>query len=187
MYMKRLQKTIVAALFVVPFAVGAVRAMSADDKAADAEAQIIEALAELPAADRSVAEAQRYCPVMQDQRLGSMGAPVKVMVDGQAVFVCCKSCGKKALANSKAALASVKKLKKVAAALGKLSDDDRKLAETQRFCAVQNENLLGSMGKPVKLTIEGKPVLLCCAGCEADAKAHPKQTLAKLKELTRAR
>jgi|SRR5215469_10840080 len=148
------------------------------------EAEIKEALAELPAADRTAAEAQRYCPVMQDHRLGSMGAPVKVAVDGQAVFVCCKSCSKKAQADPKATLATVKKLKKVAAALTKLSPEDLKLAEAQRFCAVEEENLLGSMGKPVKLLIEGQPVFLCCAGCQAAAKAEPKKTLAKVKELT---
>jgi hypothetical protein len=180
--MKRSLQFALAALLAAPLLVSVPPAYGTDDPS-DAETDIKVALAELPAGDRTVAEAQRFCPVMQDHRLGSMGAPVKVMVDGQAVFVCCKSCSKKALANSKATLASVKKLKKVAAALGKLSDDDRKLAETQRFCAVQNENLLGSMGKPVKLTIEGKPVFLCCAGCEADAKAAPKKTLAKAKEL----
>ena len=72
---------------------------------------------------------------------------------------------------------------KLAASLAGLSADDRKLAEAQRFCAVENENLLGSMGKPVKLVIEGQAVFLCCAGCEDGAKADPKQTLAKVKEL----
>jgi hypothetical protein len=154
------------------------------DETSDKEADIKEALAELPAADRTVAEAQRYRPVTQDHRLDSMGAPVKVMVDSQAVFVCCKSCSKKVQSDPKATLATVKKLKKVAAGLAKLSPEDRKLAETQRFCAVEEENLLGSMGKPVKLVIEGQPVFLCCAGCQDAAKADPKKTLAKVQELT---
>jgi hypothetical protein len=174
---------LLAAVLAFPLSCGLSRVFGAEETS-DAEADIKEALAGLPAADRTTVEAQRYCPVMQDHRLGSMGAPVKVTVDGQAVFVCCKSCNKKAQADTKATLAAVKKLKKVAAALAKLSPEDRKLAEAQRFCAVEEENLLGSMGKPVKLVIEGQPVFLCCAGCQDTAKADPKKTLAKVKELT---
>ena len=176
--------TVVLAL---PFITSGIRPALGDDEGVASEAEIKEALGELPAADRKLAEEQRYCPVMQDHRLGSMGTPVKVTVDGQAVFVCCKACSKKASANAKATLATVKKLKKVAAALAKLSPEDRQLAEEQRFCAVEEENLLGSMGKPVKLTIEGQPVFLCCAGCQDSAKADPKKTLAKVKELKSAK
>jgi hypothetical protein len=44
-------------------------------------------------ADRLLAERQRLCPVTGEP-LDSMGGPVKVVVDGRAVFVCCKSCEK---------------------------------------------------------------------------------------------
>ena len=174
------------ALFFASYALGRIPPTHAADQPSDLEAEIQEALAGLPAADRRAVEAQRYCPIMQDRRLGSMGAPVKIAVDGQAVFLCCKSCSKKAQANPKATLAAVKKLKKVAAALAKLSDEDRLLAEAQRFCAVEDENLLGLMGKPVKLVFEGQAVFVCCAGCTDSAKADPKKTLAKLKELKQA-
>lgn len=175
------------AMLITLVSIGIIRPAFGVDEATDTEAEIKEALAELPAADRTLAEAQRYCPVMQDKRLGSMGAPVKVVVDGQPVFVCCKSCSKKATTNAKATLATVKKLKKVAASLAKLSTEDCKLAEAQRYCAVEEENLLGSMGKPVKLVIGGQPVFLCCASCEDTAKADPKKTLAKVKELKEQR
>lgn len=182
--MKRSLSVVLAIVVALSLSAGTLSCAFGAEEKSDAEADVKEALAELPTADRTAAEAQRYCPVMQDHRLGSMGAPLKVMVDGQAVFVCCKSCSKKAQADSKATLAAVKKLKKVAAAQAKLSPQDRKLAEAQRFCAVEEENLLGSMGKPVKLVIQGQPVFLCCAGCQDAAKADPKKTLAKVKELT---
>ena len=156
-------------------------------EASEAEAEIKEALSELPASDRKAAETQRYCPVMAEQRLGSMGVPVKIMINGQPVFVCCKSCSKKALLNSKATLAAVKKLTKAAAGLAKLSAEDRKLAQMQRFCAIEEESMLGSMGQPVKLVLEGQPVFLCCTGCEESAKADPKATLAKVKQLKEAK
>src|SRR5207248_9662352 len=36
----------------------------------------------------------------------------------------------------------------VKANLAKLSDEDRKLAEAQKYCVIEQENLLGSMGPP---------------------------------------
>jgi len=42
---------------------------------------------------------------------------------------------------------------------------------------------LGSMGIPVKLMLEGKPVFLCCEGCEGEARANPKATLAQVEAI----
>lgn len=70
-------------------------------------------------------------------------------------------------------------------ALAELSAEDRVLAEAQKFCAVEQANLLGSMGAPVKLMIEGQPVFLCCEGCKDAALKDPQATVAavaKLKE-----
>lgn len=39
------------------------------------------------------------------------------------------------------------------------------------------ESRLGSMGMPVKLMIQGRPVFLCCSGCESEALADPVKTL----------
>ena len=72
---------------------------------------------------------------------------------------------------------------KIAANLALLDADDRALAEAQRFCAVALEGRLGSMGPPIKLTIEDQPVFLCCDGCKADALADPEKTLARVKTL----
>ncbi|MEW4488633.1 hypothetical protein AB1L42_11155 [Thalassoglobus sp. JC818] len=46
---------------------------------------------ELTAADRALIEAQVVCPVGGGE-LGSMGTPVKVMVEGEPIFICCESC-----------------------------------------------------------------------------------------------
>jgi uncharacterized protein (TIGR03000 family) len=72
---------------------------------------------------------------------------------------------------------------KVKENLAKLSAADRRLAEAQKFCAVQEQNLLGSMGKPVKVLIKGQPVFLCCEACTTRAKNNADQTLAKVKKL----
>lgn len=72
---------------------------------------------------------------------------------------------------------------KVSSILGKLSPEDRQLAESQRFCAVMNHQRLGGMGAPLKLDIKGQPVFLCCKGCRAKALKKPDETLAKAAEL----
>jgi hypothetical protein len=71
----------------------------------------------------------------------------------------------------------------VEANLLKLPPGDRKLAEAQRWCVIESEHRLGSMGPPFKLEVKGQPVFLCCKGCRKKALAHPDKTLAKVKEL----
>src|SRR5262245_11078447 len=61
------------------------------------EEEIKESLAELTPEDRKLAEEQKYCAVADTSRLGSMGAPVKIMVKEQPVFLCCGGCKKSVL------------------------------------------------------------------------------------------
>ncbi len=74
----------------------------------DPNAKIKVALAKLPPEDRALAEAQRYCPVRTDTLLGSMVAPLRMMLDGEPVFLCCAGCKDRALANPAATLAKAK-------------------------------------------------------------------------------
>jgi hypothetical protein len=71
----------------------------------------------------------------------------------------------------------------IQANLAKLPAKDRKLAEEQKFCAVEEESRLGTMGVPVKVMIKDQPVFLCCKGCTKQAQKDPDKTLAKVKEL----
>jgi len=68
------------------------------------------ALAQLSDEDRPLAEAQGYC-VVTSEPLGSMGPPIKLVVNEQPVFVCCKGCEKKAKSNPDKTLAKVEELK----------------------------------------------------------------------------
>jgi multidrug efflux pump subunit AcrA (membrane-fusion protein) len=176
----------------------------------DEDAKVQALLAKLDPADRRLAEEQGSCPVL-NTRLGAMGVPVAVSIEGQKVFLCCKGCVKKAVAGGKATLGKVAELKarhkaqkgqkapaqagpaagmvggkeeaKARANLAKLSPEDRKLADAQRWCVVQTDKLLGSMGKPVKLTIKGQPVFTCCKGCEDEAREEADKTLATVEKL----
>lgn len=75
-----------------------------------------ENLGKLSTADRKLAEAQKFCVVQSEYRLGVMGKPVKIMVKGEPVFLCCDACVRKAMKDPDATLAKVRELKaKVAA------------------------------------------------------------------------
>jgi len=69
---------------------------------------------------------------------------------------------------------------KIEKALAKLSKADRAAAEKQKKCPV-TDALLGSMGTPIKLSVQGRDVFICCEGCEQDIKDDPAKFLAKLK------
>ena len=75
------------------------------------DAKIQAALAKLSPEDRALAEEQKYCPNEPDTRLGSMNTPVKVMVKGQPVFVCCAGCKDDVLKDPDKTLKTVAELK----------------------------------------------------------------------------
>jgi hypothetical protein len=145
-------------------------------------AQIKENLAKLSAEDRELAIAQGYCPIMLKNRLGLMGTPIKVTVNDQPVFICCKGCTRKALANPERTLQIVAQLQ-INESLANLSPKDRQLAVAQGYCPVMRDNPLGVMGTPVKVMLGNEPVFLCCAGCKRRALANPNQTLAIVTDL----
>jgi len=72
--------------------------------------------------------------------------------------------------------------KTIDANLAKLSPEDRKLAEAQKYCA-EEDNPLGAMGVPVRIMLKGQTVFVCCEGCVEKAREDPDKTLAKVKEL----
>lgn len=58
--------------------------------------EMIAALSDLSAEDRDLVERQGICPVAE-YRLGSMGTPKKVDVNGKPVFICCEGCRERLL------------------------------------------------------------------------------------------
>jgi len=78
---------------------------------ADHEAEIRASLAQLAPEDQKLAEQQKYCPVMTDVRLGETGKPYKMELQGQTIFLCCKSCVRDAEAEPQKTLAALKDLK----------------------------------------------------------------------------
>lgn len=94
-----------------PKAEGVAKAPTANkEPTPEQEAKIKAGLSKLPDADRQLAEAQKFCPI-QKTRLGSMGRPDRIELEGQPVFLCCSSCEDDARADPKKTLAEVQKLK----------------------------------------------------------------------------
>lgn len=178
----------------------------------DPDAKLASALASLSSEDRALAEAQKFCPILKKNRLGSMGPPVKLDIAGKTVFLCCKGCKEPALEDPDETLAQVARLldakneagqpsdgepqapagkpsrkktraDRIKAALAKLAPADRKLAEQQRYCPIQPDIPLGSMGTPLKLKLDGQTVFLCCPACKPDAESEAAETARAAKEL----
>jgi hypothetical protein len=79
--------------------------------AGDADAEVTAERAKLPPEDRAAVDAQEWCVVNTGERLGSMGPPLKVVVNGQPVYVCCKGCARTAQADPDKTLATVAELR----------------------------------------------------------------------------
>ena len=70
---------------------------------------------------------------------------------------------------------------KMKAELAKLSPVDAASAEKQHFCPVSGD-MLGAMGAPIKVDVDGQQVWICCEGCRDSLLENPDEYLAKLKK-----
>jgi hypothetical protein len=67
-------------------------------------------------------------------------------------------------------------LEEIESALKQLAPEEERLARQQRVCPV-TKFPLGSMGKPVRMEVEGRIVFLCCKGCEKSLLKDPAKYL----------
>ncbi len=88
-----------------------------------------------------------------------MGKRVKVMLEDEAAFVCCQRLREDGAEGPQEDAGRAEEFK-IRAVLAQLDPADRKLAEEQKFCAVSPESRLGSMDKPVKITLKHQPVFV---------------------------
>lgn len=70
-------------------------------------------------------------------------------------------------------------MEKMNEALAGFSEEDRQSAMKQHFCPVSGE-MLGTMGAPKKVMVEGRTVWICCDGCKDKLLAEPDKYLSKL-------
>lgn len=169
----------------------------------DPQALINAAFASLNPSDQAIARQQKYCPVLKGSELGVMGTPLRVTIDGETFFVCCKECLPKTQSSPKEVLNRLKALRpsseppepsaetgevdpEIEEALNSLPAEDQSLARRQKYCVVQKKSLLGSMGPPVKIEIQGQVIFLCCSSCRKTALKDPAATFERWKVLTQS-
>lgn len=126
-------------------------------------------------ADEVAIARQRLCPV-SGKKLGSMGRPVKSVIDGKPVFVCCKGCTNALKSNPKKYLARLASLKPM---LLRATKADTAAIAHQKVCPVMDEKL-GSMGVPWKVNVNGRDVYVCCKGCIKFIQKDPKKYFTKI-------
>jgi len=102
------------------------RASSAGAKPNETDDVAVER-AKLSPGDRALVEAQEWCVISADSKLGSMGSPIKLDIKGQAIFVCCKGCKGSAERDPDKTLTKVEELKaKVKAEKGNTASPARR-------------------------------------------------------------
>lgn len=62
-----------------------------------------------------------------------------------------------------------------------IDESDRAGIARQKVCPVTGAEL-GSMGDPIKMLVDGKPLYLCCQGCVAKVKNAPETYLSKVSQ-----
>jgi hypothetical protein len=67
----------------------------------------------------------------------------------------------------------------IRASFASLSAADREAATKQRICPV-TDAALGTMGTPIKVSVAGQEVFICCEHCEEPLKAESTKYLAKI-------
>ena len=127
--------------------------------------------------DTTAIAQQKICPVMEE-KLGSMGTPWKVHVEGRDVFVCCKGCIKFLQKEPQKYLS---KLPNPPPA--KATKADSAAIQRQRLCPVMDESL-NSMGGSWKVYAKGRPIFVCCKGCIKKVQTNPNYYVAKTVKLT---
>ena len=135
----------------------AIAVMVAAGKVAEAQ----QADDQQPDRDRLRAAVQEICPV-SGQKLGAHGAPVKVKIGEEQLFLCCKGCMQ-----------------------GEISPEHwatihANFAKAQGICPVMKN----ALPEKAKWTIvEGRIVYVCCPPCTKKIEADPATYLEKVDEL----
>lgn len=105
---------------------------------------------------------QEICPV-SGQKLGDHGAPLKVKIGEEALFVCCRGClqGKQVSPQHWATIHA-------------------NFAKAQRICPIMKKELPAN---PKWTVIEGQIVYVCCPPCTEKIAAEPQRFLQQIDDL----
>lgn len=141
-------------------------------------------LAELTKADAPGIARQKVCPVMRIP-LGEHGEPIKMLVDGQPLYLCCKGCVGRVQRNPAqfvpapaAVPANPAGNRAAAVEVSEATRADQEAIRAQGVCPVLGERL-GAHGDPLKVTVDGRSLFVCCRGCVGKVQRDPGTYFAK--------
>lgn len=146
-------------------------------------------IASVSDADRPAITRQAVCPVMGSP-LGEHGDVTKMMVGNQPLYLCCEACVEKVQQNPdlylrQASNVAVRANQTPPAStmmtVAQATDADRAAIAAQRVCPVMNQPL-GGHGAPLKVTVNGQSMYLCCRGCLRKVSDNPALYLSKAAE-----
>ena len=117
---------------------------------------------ELSKHDQIHVAVQEICPI-SGQKLGDHGAPLKVKIGEETLFVCCQGClqGKKVDPQNWATIHA-------------------NFAKAQRICPIMKKELPAN---PKWTVVEGQIVYVCCPPCTKKVAAEPKKFLQQIDSL----
>ncbi len=148
---------------------------------------------ELTAADQVGIQRQGVCPVMQTP-LGEHGAPVKLLIDGHPLYVCCKGCISQVQADPQKFLprgeadAVVRGAEnRVNITVSQATQADQGAIQAQGHCVVMTDQQLGGHGAPIKITIGNEALFVCCQGCVGKVQQNPSMYLSRAQQMRIAR
>ena len=116
--------------------------------------------------------------------MGSMGTPIKVLVGDQPIYLCCKGCLGKVQKDPDVYLQKVASAGRIMVTTATTSD--QAAIAQQRVCAVSGGKL-GGMGTPVKITMGGQSLFVCCKGCTGKVEKNSDHYFAKATQLRAGR
>jgi hypothetical protein len=111
--------------------------------------------------DRLMISVQKICPT-SGEKLGAHGAPVKVKVGKQIIFLCCKGCLKQKIDPKHWATIHAN------------------FAKAQRICPVMKHELPKN---PKWTIVDGQIIYICCPPCSKKIAADPKSYIRQLDKL----
>jgi YHS domain-containing protein len=139
-------------------------------------------VAEFTDADREAVARQKVCPVSHEAF--DHDTPVKLMIGDRVLYLCCKDCIEEVQKNPQAYYAqaqavAVQRPVQQSVSVETATAADEAAIRAQSVCPVSGQRL-GGMGTPLRVTINGQTLYVCCKGCVARVEKDPAKYFAKV-------
>lgn len=154
-------------------------------------------VAKFAPADQAGVEQQKICPVTKDGF--DHGEPIKLLVDGRPLYVCCEACIEEVTkspdkfspplatpilraatdinarpadgADARTGVVTHVSRRPVVT-VSRVTNADRAEIARQKVCPITHQPL-GAHGPPLRVTVDGQNLYVCCEGCVGEVQKDP--------------